>query len=119
VIAKAEAGLGCKTLAQISMEGLLSASLQEFLVSALREGITNGVRHGGATAFVFRLNTEGGQIHFYLEDNGKGCGKIAMGYGLTAMEKQAEALGGSLDCYSVQDEGFVLKIDIPPRSDTV
>jgi signal transduction histidine kinase len=119
VIAKAEMNLGCKSIAQISMDGLLHASLQEFLLSALREGITNGVRHGGATAFVFRLKTEGSQIHFYLEDNGTGCGKISMGYGLTAMETQAESYGGSLDCYSVQDEGFVLKIDIPSRSETI
>lgn len=117
VIVKAEAGMGCKTLVQISFKGLLSASLQEFLLSALREGITNGVRHGGATAFVFRLKTDDGLIHFYLEDNGKGCGHISMGYGLTAMEKQAEAHGGSLECYSVQDEGFVLKLAIPLRSD--
>ncbi len=113
VIAKAEAGMGTKTLAQIHVKGGLIASMQEFLLSALREGITNGVRHGGATAFVFRLTAQSSQVLFYLEDNGKGCGNIAMGYGLTAMEKQAEAFGGTLECHSAKDEGFVLSIAIP------
>lgn len=112
-IRKAETSMNSKVLAQISVKNGLSLSVQDFLISALKEGITNGVRHGGASAFVFRLDTNGEGTVFHLEDNGKGCDKINMGYGLTAMERQAQEYGGILDAHSVKEEGFVLKIAIP------
>jgi signal transduction histidine kinase len=117
IIGKARAGMNIKILAQISVKGDFSISVQEFILSALKEGITNGVRHGGASTFVFRFGADDGNLLFYLEDNGKGCEKINMGYGLTAMERQAQTYGGVLEPYSVKDEGFVLKIAIPCRRD--
>jgi signal transduction histidine kinase len=113
IIKNSEKNMSVKILPRIDIDGCLSTTVQELLLSALKEGITNGVRHGQATAFVCRLLLENGNIVFYLDDNGTGANKINMGYGLTAMEKQILELGGTLDVHSVKNEGFSLKIVIP------
>ncbi len=113
IVKKAQATMGLRILPQIEARGKLSLKVQTLILSALKEGITNGVRHGGASAFVFRLLCSEGRIHFYLEDNGTGSEKITRGYGLTFMEKQAEECGGTLEAYTMKEAGFVLKLQIP------
>lgn len=115
MVKKAGTAMDCKVLPQISIKGTVSLPVQEFILSSLKEGITNGVRHGGASAFVFRFDSSGNGLSFYLEDNGRGCAKINRGYGLTAMEKQAQEFGGAMEIHSVEQEGFVLTISIPER----
>ncbi len=85
-----------------------------FLCNTLKEGISNGLRHGGATAFWFELKEENGQIDFLLSDNGKGAGEeeIELGFGLTSMRQRAVALGGTVDVYS-DEEGFELRLSLP------
>ncbi len=85
-----------------------------FLCNTLKEGIANGLRHGGATAFWFELKEEEGNIRFLLSDNGRGLGEkpLRAGFGLTAMEERARALGGEVDFYS-DEEGFELRLSLP------
>lgn len=81
-----------------------------FLCNTLKEGISNGLRHGNATAFWFELKKEDGKISFLLSDNGKGAdGEISMGFGLTTMRQRAEALGGKATFFS-DEEGFEIRI---------
>jgi signal transduction histidine kinase len=87
--------------------------IQQYLLSSLKEGLTNGVRHGRATAFVFKLEKVGGNILFYLEDNGVGCAELTKGFGLTAMEEIAEQSGGSSEAFGMPDGGFYLRITLP------
>lgn len=117
IIKKSQRSMNIKILPQIKTDRNLPSGVQELVLSALREGITNGVRHGQATAFVFQLITDNMQILFYLEDNGSGTDKIRMGYGLTAMEKQTVEQGGTIETFSVKNEGFTLKITIPCREE--
>ena len=85
-----------------------------FLCNALREGISNGLRHGNATAFWFELKEENGTILFLLSDNGKGVdGKVQMGFGLQAMQDRARALGGDLTVVADIEEGFEFHLEIP------
>lgn len=92
----------------------VSNAKQRFLCNTLKEGISNGLRHGGATAFWFELKSEGGRIKFLLSDNGKGVeGGIKLGFGLRTMQERARALGGELTVLSELEEGFELHIDLP------
>ncbi len=86
-----------------------------FLCNSLKEGISNGLRHGGATAFWFELKEEEGKIRFFLSDNGKGVelNKLKIGFGLSGMHDRAKSLGGEVEFVSAADDGFELKITLP------
>lgn len=85
-----------------------------FLCNSLKEGISNGLRHGGATAFWFELKEDGGGIRFLLSDNGTGVrGKIEPGFGLSTMQQRAKALGGELSLRADEEEGFELQLVLP------
>ena len=85
-----------------------------YLCNSLKEGISNGLRHGGATAFYFELKEVEGRIRFLLSDNGKGQEKETVkGFGLTGMEKEAKEFGGEVTFYTEPDEGFEVMISLP------
>lgn len=86
-----------------------------FIVNSLREGISNGLRHGGATAFYFELSVKDGEIFFLLSDNGGGTdlSRIKEGLGLGGMKNRAEALGGKAEFFSEKGEGFEIKMTLP------
>lgn len=85
-----------------------------FLCNTLKEGIANGLRHGGATAFWFELREENGKIYFLLSDNGKGVdGEIKLGFGLRTMQERARALGGEVTVVAEIEEGFELRLELP------
>ncbi len=85
-----------------------------FLCNTLKEGISNGLRHGGATAFWFELKEEEGNIRFLLSDNGKGVGEkgVELGFGLSSMRERAASLGGEVSFFS-DEEGFELRLVLP------
>lgn len=91
----------------------LAQAQAKALYRALQEGLTNGIRHGGSTAFVARIKKEDESIKFLLQDNGKGCSKIIKGFGLMSMEERIKELGGILVAASEPEEGFMLDITIP------
>ena len=85
-----------------------------FLCNALREGISNGIRHGGATAFWFELKCSDGKLRFLLSDNGSGVdGEVALGFGLRMMQERACALGGALTIVTGLEEGFEFRLELP------
>ncbi len=86
-----------------------------FLCNTLKEGISNSLRHGGATAFWFELKEMEGKISFLLSDNGKGVSikNLRKGFGLTSMQDRAKALGGKVYFSSEEDEGFELHLTLP------
>ena len=88
---------------------------RRFLRNTLKEGISNGLRHGNATAFYFELRREGDKILFLLSDNGSGMSltQLKEGFGLRGMSMRAEALGGSVRFETEADEGFEIHITLP------
>ena len=86
-----------------------------FLCNALKEGISNGLRHGGATAFWFELKRKEEEILFLLSDNGKGvkANAIQKGFGLSGMFHAAKKLGGRAEFSSEENEGFEIALSLP------
>ncbi|MBC8062834.1 MAG: sensor histidine kinase [Clostridiaceae bacterium] len=85
--------------------------IKKCIYRALQEGLTNGIRHGGSTAFVFKLKYNKNELLFSIEDNGKGCSQIKKGFGLKAMEERVKEVKGKFNIISDKGEGFNIYID--------
>jgi signal transduction histidine kinase len=80
---------------------------------AIQEGITNGIRHGKSTAFVFQLQRTERWIEFLLQDNGVGAEQLIPGFGLTTMEERVKELGGIFNVETKPGEGCLIRISLP------
>ncbi len=91
----------------------LSEEISTFIYSSFKEGLNNGVRHGGSTAFYFELSNIDDGVLFILSDNGCGTNNLNYGFGLTHMTDVAKSLGIQIEFSSEVDEGFEIKMIIP------
>ena len=114
IINESTDGTGIKIRSDID-DIAVSDAKYRFLCNTLKEGISNGLRHGRATAFWFELKEMDGKINFLLSDNGSGVNinEMKEGFGLTGMSKRAESLGGELWFISEPDEGFEIHLTLP------
>lgn len=113
IIHESTDGTGINIRSEIE-EVEVSAAKYRFLCNSLKESISNGLRHGGATAFWFELKSEDGKIKFLLSDNGKGVdGEVKLGFGLRTMQERARALGGEATVVTEIEEGFELRLELP------
>ncbi len=112
IIHESTDGTGITVRSQMD-ETEVSPAMHRFLCNSLKEGISNGLRHGGATAFWFELKSENGEIRFLLSDNGKGVktGEWQTGFGLSSMQSRAKSFGGEVSFAA--EEGFELIITLP------
>ncbi|MEV0125578.1 histidine kinase [Streptomyces sp. NPDC050703] len=86
------------------------------LAWALREAVTNVVRHSGArrctVAFTVRRTLAGPRLELRVEDDGRG-GAGAAGNGLTGLAERVAAVGGELDAGAAGRRGFRLAARVP------
>jgi two-component system, NarL family, sensor histidine kinase DesK len=73
----------------------LAPATEGVLALALREAITNVVRHSGARQCRVRLESGDGRVRLEVRDDGRG-GSAPEGAGLAGMRERALALGGEL-----------------------
>ena len=108
-------GTGIKIRSDVDDIEKISPAKYRFLCNTLKEGISNGLRHGGATAFWFELKLEEEKIKFFLSDNGKGLPieELQTGFGLTTMRDRAKSLGGEISFHSEPEEGFEILLIMP------
>jgi two-component system, NarL family, sensor histidine kinase DesK len=83
---------------------------------ALREAVTNIVRHAHATTCNLQFINEGGHRRLMVVDDGQHS-VVREGNGLRGMRERIESLGGhfSLECGGAQDRGTRLMIELPQR----
>lgn len=114
IINESSDGTGIRIRSNIDDVNVSDAKYR-LLCNTLKEGISNGLRHGNATAFWFELKESGGKIEFLLSDNGVGVAinELKEGFGLTGMSGRAEALGGEIWFVSEPDEGFEIHLVLP------
>ncbi len=93
------------------------------LAWALREAVTNIVRHGeGATVCTVTADESwesGGERYAVLEiaDNGRGPGKSQPGNGLSGLEERLALVGGRLETGpGERGKGFRLRASVPLRT---
>jgi two-component system, NarL family, sensor histidine kinase DesK len=83
--------------------------LQEPFAYVLREGVTNVIRHSGASRCQVRL----GDSWIEVRDNGSGPAVNANGNGLAGLTERLAALGGTVEAGSAADGGFRLRATVP------
>ncbi|WP_249227074.1 sensor histidine kinase [Kutzneria sp. CA-103260] len=87
---------------------------QESFAYVLREGVTNVLRHSGATSCEVRL----GESWLEVRDNGSAAGDAGMsranggGAGLTGLADRLAAIGGRIDAGPVPGGGFLLRASV-------
>jgi two-component system sensor histidine kinase DesK len=88
----------------------LSAAQETVFAMALREAVTNVVRHAQATVCRLTLRRVGSFCEMVVADNGLG-GSLNEGSGLSGMRERVEALGGALERDG--SHGTQLRIRVP------
>jgi two-component system, NarL family, sensor histidine kinase DesK len=72
---------------------------------ALREAVTNVVRHSGARTCWIRVHPADGSTHLEVEDDGRGPGDGTFGAGLNGLADRVRALGGTLSVERLEQHG--------------
>jgi signal transduction histidine kinase len=80
------------------------------------EGVTNAVKHSGASQVTLRARWEEGQLVVLVSDNGVGGAALGLGTGLTGLRDRVTAHGGTLDIASSRGEGTTLTAVFPCAS---
>jgi two-component system sensor histidine kinase DesK len=82
---------------------------------AVREGITNVVRHSRARSCTIRVARHAGRATAEIVDDGGGSGAAGngRGCGLAGLMERATAAGGQVDAGPMAGGGFRLAVDVP------
>jgi two-component system sensor histidine kinase DesK len=91
----------------------IPATQERVLALALREAVTNVVRHSQANHCRIQLRQVDGAYQLNVCDDGRG-GVVEQGMGLRGMRYRAESIGGSVSCESVH--GTDLTVTLPMAS---
>jgi two-component system sensor histidine kinase DesK len=81
------------------------------LVLALREAVTNVVRHAQATSCELRLRRSTGGCELEIADDGRGSSAFE-GSGLSGMRQRVEALGGTLERNSAPGTRLTIRLPL-------
>jgi two-component system sensor histidine kinase DesK len=100
--------------AELSIAPLaLERAVEETLALALREAVTNVVRHSGARLCRIRVRTETEGCILEVEDDGRG-GTANEGNGLRGMRERVEAVGGSVRRGpGTEGSGLLVQVSVP------
>lgn len=87
--------------------------LQEgVLALALREAVTNVVRHAGASRCRVSLLADGGTVRLVVEDDGRGV-RGPEGAGLTGMRERVASLGGAVERLAGSGTRLAVRLPLP------
>ncbi len=103
------------TLTTVLAPVKISKNQANVLCLALREAVTNIVRHAHATVCNVSLLERDGTIHFTIDDDGLG-GKIREGNGLRGMRERVESLAGTMKLTGSANGGTSLELTLPLES---
>lgn len=86
----------------------------------VQEGLNNIIKHANATHVNLHVLHKEDEVYLLLEDNGKGFiyteSSISNGYGLQSMKDRATLLNGITQIYTMPDQGTVIEVHIPIKS---
>jgi two-component system sensor histidine kinase DesK len=108
------AGLTVQCDAATTMK--LPAVQESVLSLAVREGVTNVVRHAQARSCRLRLEQQNGSCRLEIQDDGQGFSTLE-GNGLRGMRERVEMLGGTLE--RMNRSGTMLVITLPLKESAV
>jgi two-component system sensor histidine kinase DesK len=89
---------------------------EDALAWALREAVTNVVKHSGARTCWIALSGSAGSASLQVEDDGRGPANDSIGAGLTGLADRVHAVGGELDVGPRAGRGFKVRVQLGPTS---
>ncbi|MFJ6390477.1 sensor histidine kinase [Streptomyces sp. NPDC091972] len=114
-VALASAGVSATLPAEPDLTGVPEES-ESALAWALREAVTNVVRHSGARGctveLLHRQTLDGPRLELTVEDDGSGGSGDGPGNGLTGLTERLEKAGGTLEAAGTR-RGFRLVARVP------
>jgi two-component system sensor histidine kinase DesK len=93
--------------------GPLPAELDTTLAWAVREGVTNVIRHSHAATCSIRLTRDEQKAHLEITDDGPTTDVQVRGNGLRGLQERAAARGGRADAGPLPQGGFRLHVTLP------
>jgi two-component system sensor histidine kinase DesK len=107
------AGIGCDVEQSV---GALSRETEAVLGWAIREGVTNVIRHSRAAHCRIALVREDGLVRAEVVDDGEGAAGAPEGSGLRGLGERVGAIGGRLEAGRGPGRGFRLAVAAPASS---
>ena len=102
--------IGCKVI--FSGKQPTQRKALQLLYAAIREALTNAVRHADATVLTVKIEQDEKSYHIEISDNGSvSVSSITEGNGLSALRQRLEQEGASLKVLC--DKSVSLIVDIP------
>ncbi|GII53511.1 hypothetical protein Pth03_19000 [Planotetraspora thailandica] len=111
VQAAASAGIDCRVKSPDSWD--LPVSVEGLLAWTVREGITNVLRHSGASSCAVTLSLDPVVSIEIIDDGSRPPDTQRQGNGLIGLSERARALGGSLIVGRPDEGGFRLRVEVP------
>lgn len=97
----------------------VAAGLQETFAYVLREGVTNVIRHSGASRCEVRL----GDSWLEVRDNGRTTGELVTesrvaggGHGLSGLAERVAEVDGTLEAGPLPEGGYMLRVSVSSAS---
>ena len=95
--------------------------MENFLLAAAQEALTNVVRHSASTTTArmsVNFDSDLNVITMSVSDNGAGSDDSQAGFGIRSLQERAEALGGRVlvSGHGGIADGFLLSIELPVTS---
>ncbi|MEU8037701.1 sensor histidine kinase [Streptosporangium sp. NPDC049078] len=90
----------------------LPEELDELLGWAVREGVTNVIRHARATRCEIEVTMDERAATLKIADDGRGTATDGQGSGLTGLTERVRAAGGTVSA-GPRPSGFVLLVTVP------
>ena len=87
----------------------LSPPVEELFGWALREGVTNVLRHSAASTCTISVRKERDEVQMVIENDGT-IGPAGDGHGLSGLAQRASSLSGSARGYAVDHDHFRLEV---------
>ncbi len=116
---QSRSGIECQVVSRYGGEDL-DPSISIALFRIIQEGLTNVLRHSGASRIRTRLYKKKGWLILRISDNGKGIDKKntenTMSTGITGIRERAILLGGTCMIKGMSGIGTALKVSIPLNS---
>lgn len=108
----------CDTANASSLAGRLSPAQETVLALAVREAVTNVVRHSHAESCQIRLERAAGHYRLQVADDGSG-GFEQEGNGLRGMRERVEALKGTMVCDAECGTKLIVAIPVTAQQEAI
>ena len=99
--------------------GVLPNATGAVLAWAVREGVTNVIRHSRARHCEIRVTRDAEEIRAEVSDDGRGSSpgrnSTATGSGLSGLAERVAASGGDFEAGPLPEGGFRLRVNLPLR----